>query len=83
MQGSDKGRISQTRKDNLAEVNGLIPFWELKEPLTILGLAISRLNLIYVEADVESRQQIRKQCGRDKQVITSGALQFFEYNTEE
>ena len=80
---SGRGHISQEMKDNLAKIHGLITFWELKEPLTILELAIWKLSLIGAENDVECRQHQRKQCGRDMQVIMSGVLQFFEYNTEE
>ena len=77
-----RGHVSQQMKDKLAEIHGLVTFWELKESLIILELAIWKLNLIGAETDVERRQHLRKECGRYMQVIMSGVLQFFEYNTE-
>ena len=81
---SGKGRVPQSMQASLAKVHGLITYWELKEPLTVLELAIWKYNLIIrTGGNVENRQQVRLQCGRDMQVIISGVLQFFEYNTDE
>ena len=76
------GRVPQLMHDSLTKVHGLITYWELKESTTILELAVWNLSLDG-EIGVETRQNIRKQCGRDMQIIMSGVLQFFDYNTGE
>ena len=80
--GSTVGRISQSMQDGLTKIHGSITYWEVKEFMTILELAIWKLNL-HCENDVKSRQQTRQHCGRDMQVIICGVLQFFDYDTNE
>ena len=63
-------------------IHGLITYWELKEPATILELAIWKWKLSNGAGfyDDGARQQVREQCGRDMQVIMRGVLQLFDYN---
>ena len=56
------GYVIQEMKDNLAKINGLITFWELKESSTILELVIWKLNLIGAKNDVISECSVDGTC---------------------
>jgi len=74
------GLITQLMKRRLAQIHGLITYWELKDATSVLELAIWKTNLDDTAQTTELRQHRRQESGADMQIIMSHVLQFFDYN---
>lgn len=76
------GLVPREAKQRLARIHGLITYWELKESLPLLELAVWKSNLNDMEQTSEMRQRRRRECGTDIHIIMNCVLEFFDYNND-
>mmetsp|Transcript_24917 Transcript_24917/g.53089 ORF Transcript_24917/g.53089 Transcript_24917/m.53089 type:complete len:524 (-) Transcript_24917:118-1689(-) len=74
-------RPERTREENLDQIRRLFTYYDLVVATTILELAIWKAKIVEnSDKDKGDRQNCRRNCGADMNIIVKGVLKFFNYS---